>query len=95
MLLFLQFSANSFYDPARRALLPTVVPRDKLPLATTLDSFAWSLCGAFGASLGGLAVRVCPVKNSAFMCLSCARARKLLACCAALYRCMACDALQG
>ena len=94
MLLFLQFSANSFYDPARRALLPAVVPVDKLPLATTLDSLAWSLCGAFGASLGGLAVRACPVKNSAFTSLSFARAQKLLACCAALYRCIACDTLQ-
>ena len=93
MLLFLQFSANSFYDPARRSL-PTVVPVDKLPLATTLDSLAWSLCGAFGASLGGLAVRTCPVKKSAFICLSFARAQKLLACCAALYRCIAYDTLQ-
>ena len=56
MLLFLQFSCNTFYDPARRALVPTVVPAEQLPLATTLDSFAWSLMGAFGASLGGLAV---------------------------------------
>lgn len=57
ILLFLQFSANTFYDPARRALTPTVVSPAQLPLATTLDSFAWSLMGAFGASLGGLAVR--------------------------------------
>lgn len=56
VLLFLQFSCNTFYDPARRALVPTVVPAEQLPLATTLDSFAWSLMGAFGASLGGLAV---------------------------------------
>ena len=36
--------------------MPLVVPADRLPLATTLDSFAWSLMGAVGASLGGLAV---------------------------------------
>ena len=60
VLLFLQFSCNTFYDPARRALVPTVVPAEQLPLATTLDSFAWSLMGAFGASLGGLAVSAAP-----------------------------------
>ncbi len=56
LLLFMQFSANSFYDPARRAITPTIVSTEKLPLATTLDSFAWSLVGAVGASLGGFAV---------------------------------------
>lgn len=56
-LLFLQFSANTFYDPARRAITPTIVSKQLLPLATTLDSFAWSLVGAFGASIGGFAVR--------------------------------------
>ena len=45
----------AFYDPARRALTPSLVPRSKLHLATTLDSFAWSLVGALGSSLGGLA----------------------------------------
>ena len=54
----MQFSANSFYDPARRAITPTIVSSEKLPLATTLDSFAWSLVGAVGASLGGFAVRL-------------------------------------
>jgi hypothetical protein len=57
VLLFLQFSANSFYDPARRAITPTIVSKQQLPLAATLDSFAWSLVGAFGASIGGFAVR--------------------------------------
>ena len=57
VLLFLQCSASSFYDPARRALVPTIVTARDLPLATTLDSFGWSLFGAFAASLGGFAVR--------------------------------------
>ena len=46
---------TAFYDPARRALTPNLVPRHRLHLATTLDSFAWSLTGAVGSSLGGLA----------------------------------------
>ena len=56
MLIFLQFSAGAFYDPARRAITPLLVPKAQLPLATTLDTYAWSIVGAFGASLGGLVV---------------------------------------
>lgn len=55
LLLFVEFSMTAFYDPARRALTPNLVPRHRLHLATTLDSFAWSLTGAVGSSLGGLA----------------------------------------
>lgn len=51
----MEFSMTAFYDPARRALTPSLVPRHRLHLATTLDSFAWSLTGAVGSSLGGLA----------------------------------------
>jgi MFS family permease len=43
VLLFLQYSAGGFYDPARRALQPTLVPGRDLGLAATLDTFAWSL----------------------------------------------------
>lgn len=68
VLLFMQFSANSFYDPARRAITPTIVSSDKLPLATTIDSFAWSLVGAVGASLGGFAVRPNPRSASSILC---------------------------
>lgn len=53
VLLFLQFSAWSFYNPARAALVPVVVHPDALPAATTIDTFAWSLTAAIGASLGG------------------------------------------
>lgn len=55
VLLFLQFSLGAFYDPARRALLPQIVPRSQLHLATTIDSWSWSLMSAVGSSLGGLA----------------------------------------
>lgn len=65
-LLFLEFSASAFYDPARRALTPSLVPRNLLHLATTIDSFAWSLTGALGASLGGLAASKLSV-NACFL----------------------------
>lgn len=53
MLAFLQFSMSAFYEPAKRALTPLLVAPEELHLATTLDSFAWSLMGAVGASFGG------------------------------------------
>lgn len=55
VLLFIMFSTSAFYDPARRALTPSLVPKNMLHLATTLDAFAWSFTAAIGASLGGLA----------------------------------------
>lgn len=47
-LLFVNFSTSAFYEPARRAITPSLVPCKALHLATTLDTFAWSLTGAFG-----------------------------------------------
>ena len=60
-LLALQFGLVSFYDPARKAIVPVLVPPEHLHLATTLDTFAWSLTGAVGAAVGGaLASRLGP-----------------------------------
>ncbi|DBB14556.1 TPA: hypothetical protein ACH3X3_004830 [Trebouxia sp. C0006] len=56
VLLFLQFTSSTFYDPARRALEPKLVPKKQLHLATTLDTFAWSVTVAVGSSLGGAVV---------------------------------------
>ena len=56
VLLFLQFASSTFYDPARRALEPMLVPKKQLHLATTLDTFAWSVTVALGSSLGGAVV---------------------------------------
>ncbi|KAL4437964.1 hypothetical protein ABPG77_004185 [Micractinium sp. CCAP 211/92] len=54
LLLGLQFSAASFYEPARKALVPVLVPASQLHLAATVDSWAWSITGAVGASVGGV-----------------------------------------
>ena len=56
VLLFLQFASNTFYDPARRALEPNLVPKKELHLATTLDTFAWSVTVAAGSAMGGAVV---------------------------------------
>ena len=56
VLLFMQFASGTFYDPARRALEPKLVPKKQLHLATTLDTFAWSVTVAMGSSIGGVVV---------------------------------------
>ena len=58
LLLSVQYSAAAFYDPARRALTPSLVGFDEnaLVLATTLDTVCWSTMTSVGASLGGVAL---------------------------------------
>lgn len=43
LLLLLVNAAEGFYEPARRALVPMIVRRDELNLATSLDSLSWSV----------------------------------------------------
>lgn len=38
-----------------QAIVPVIVPKADLALATTLDTFAWSITGAVGACVGGYA----------------------------------------
>lgn len=52
-LLCAQFAAIALQDPARKAIVPVLVPESQLHLATTLETFSWSLTGALGAALGG------------------------------------------
>ena len=53
LLLTFQFTAIALQDPARRAILPVLVPQEDLHMATTLETFSWSLTGALGAAVGG------------------------------------------
>ena len=81
-LLLLQFSCVSVYDPSRRAMIPVVVPGSQLPIATTIDSFAWSITGAVGAALGGivaskLGIVVCFLLDAATYLLACVCAHQL------------------
>ncbi|GIL51248.1 hypothetical protein Vafri_7102 [Volvox africanus] len=52
-LVFLQYSAQAFYDPARIASVPTVVPPAMLCVASTLDLMGFSLMAIFGAAMAG------------------------------------------
>lgn len=53
---FIQFTLDGLYGPLRSSLIPKLVPRQHLLIATTLDGVGWSAIGALGASLGGWVV---------------------------------------
>ena len=49
-----QFVVSAFFEPARAAILPTLVQgNDELLVANTLSSATWSAMLAFGAAIGG------------------------------------------
>ncbi len=48
-----QFSVAAFFEPARAAILPSVVETDELLAANTISSTTWSATLAFGAAIGG------------------------------------------
>ncbi|MCB9435683.1 MAG: MFS transporter [Anaerolineales bacterium] len=51
----LQFMASAFFEPARAAILPSIVDRGtELLTANTLSSATWSAVLAFGAAIGGI-----------------------------------------
>ncbi|KAG2428993.1 hypothetical protein HXX76_011237 [Chlamydomonas incerta] len=52
-LVFCQYCAQAFYDPARAAAIPGVVPRPLICVAGTLDTFGFSLMALGGAALAG------------------------------------------
>lgn len=50
-----QFSVSAFFEPARSAILPSLIKYDELLPANTLSSATWSAMLAFGAAIGGIA----------------------------------------
>ncbi|MCC7450952.1 MAG: MFS transporter [Anaerolineae bacterium] len=54
VLSFLQFSLSALFDPARSAILPSLVKPDDLVRANMLGSATWSVMLAAGAAIGGL-----------------------------------------
>lgn len=50
-----QFSVSAFFEPARSAILPSLIEYEELLPANTLASATWSAMLAFGAAIGGLA----------------------------------------
>jgi len=54
VLVFLQVTASAFFEPARSATLPQLVPDRYLASANALGAIVWSLMFALGAALGGV-----------------------------------------
>ena len=54
VLTLVQFSVSAFFEPARSAILPSLVEEDELLAANTLSSATWSAMLTLGAALGGL-----------------------------------------
>jgi MFS family permease len=50
----LQVMASTFFDPAKSAAIPSIVPRDRLLAANALSGASWSVTLALGAALGGV-----------------------------------------
>ena len=46
-------SASAFFEPARSATVPAIVPREQLMTANAISTGTWSAMLAIGASLGG------------------------------------------
>ena len=51
----LQFMLGAVFDPARSAIVPSLLPHDELVLANTLGSASWSVMLAVGSLVGGIA----------------------------------------
>lgn len=49
-----QFALSAVFNPARTAVIATIVKRDDLVTANALDSFTWSTMLAIGSLLGGM-----------------------------------------
>lgn len=49
-----QFALSAIFNPARTAVIATIVRRDDLVTANALDSFTWSTMLAIGSLLGGV-----------------------------------------
>lgn len=56
LLLTLEIGTAAFFEAGRNAILPSLIRRDKLPVANALGSTTWSLTVTMGAAVGGLAV---------------------------------------
>lgn len=55
-LVIIGISLSGFFEPARSAIIPSLVPKEHLVTANALSGSTWSVMLAFGAALGGVVV---------------------------------------
>jgi len=53
---------SGFFEPARSAIIPSLVPKKDLVTANALSGSTWSVMLAFGAALGGVIVYLFGIK---------------------------------
>jgi MFS family permease len=58
LLLTLETIMAAFFEPARNAVIPNIVPEEEVTLANTLSASTWSFILAAGATLGGIIAAV-------------------------------------
>lgn len=64
---FLLFSIGRFFVPAKLAILPEIVPKDKLLLANSLVNTTGMIAAILGFGIGGVAVAVLGVKGGFYL----------------------------
>lgn len=69
-LVIIEISLSGFFEPARSAIIPSLVPKEHLVTANALSGSTWSVMLAFGAALGGVVVSLFGIRV-AFMVDSC------------------------
>ena len=55
-LVIIEISLSGFFEPARSAIIPSLVSKEHLVTANALSGATWSVMLAFGAALGGVIV---------------------------------------
>ena len=63
-LVIVEISLSGFFEPARSAIIPSLVPKKDLVTANALSGSTWSVMLAFGAALGGVVVYVFGIKTA-------------------------------
>jgi len=63
-LVVLEISMAGFFEPARSAIIPSIIPRKDLVTANALSGSTWSVMLAFGAAVGGLVVGVFGIQTA-------------------------------
>lgn len=59
-----EVALSGFFEPARSAILPSLVPRAHLVTANALSGATWSVMLALGAALGGFVVSLLGIKTA-------------------------------
>ncbi len=63
----MQFLVSSIFEPARNAIMPSVLYRHQLVIGNTLSSITWSAMLAIGAIAGGIVAEIFGIRAALFI----------------------------